>query len=68
MLLPTEWCSGKYWKTLLRESEIEDPLKRLDRLIQEVLTATAVNVNVIHTVDDKSTLDTATSDEVISGA
>jgi hypothetical protein len=70
MSLSTEWCSVKYLKTRIRESEIEGSLKRLDRLIQEVLMATAVNVKVIHTVDDKATLvDTvATSDKVVSGA
>ena len=70
MSLSTEWCSGKYLKTLVRKSETEDALKRLDRLIQEVLMVTVVNVKVLHTIDDKTTLvDTvATSDEVISGA
>jgi hypothetical protein len=70
MSLSTELCSGKYLKTLIRKSETEGPLKRLDRLIQEVFMVTVVNVKVIHTIDDKTTLvDTvATSDEVISGA
>jgi len=59
--------------TLIRKSEIDDPLKRLDKLIQEALMVIAVNVKVVHTVEDKATLvDTrpavATSDEVISGA
>jgi hypothetical protein len=69
-LLPTEWCSGKYLKTRIRKSEIEGSLKRLDRLIQEVLMASPVNVEVTHTVDDKATLmgTVATSDKVISGA
>jgi hypothetical protein len=57
---------------LIKKSEIENSLKRLDRLIQEVLMATAINVTqkVIRTVDDKVTLvDTVTtSDKVISGA
>jgi hypothetical protein len=70
MSLSTEWCSGKRLKLLIRKSEIEDSLKKLNRLIQEVLMATAVNVKVIHTVDDKATLvdAVATSNEVISGA
>lgn len=69
MSLSTEWCSGKYLKTRIRKSEIEGSLKRLDRLIQEVLMATAVNVKAIHTVDKAILADTvATSDKVISGA
>jgi hypothetical protein len=74
MLLSTEcdWCSGKHLNMLIRKSEIENSLKRLDVLIQEVLVATAINVTekVIRAVDDKVTLvDTvATSDKIISGA
>jgi len=74
MSLSTEcdWCSGKRLNMLIRKSEIENSLKRLDRLIQEVLMATAINVTqkVIRAVDDKVTLaDTvATNDKVISGA
>ena len=56
-------------RTLIRKPEFKVLLKMLDRLIQEVLMATAVNVKDIHTTDDKVTLMdmVATSNKFIPG-
>jgi hypothetical protein len=47
-----EGCSEKFAKKLIGMTEIEDALKRLDKLTQEeVRMATAQNLKVTHTVD-----------------
>jgi len=48
----TEGCSEKFAKKLIGRTEIEDALKRLDKLTQEeARMATAQNLKVTHTVD-----------------
>jgi hypothetical protein len=50
----TERCSEKYVKKLIGTTEIEDALKRLDKLTQEeARMATAQNLKVTHTVDKR---------------
>jgi hypothetical protein len=47
-----EGCSEKIAKRLIGRTEIEDALKKLDKLTQEeVRMATAQNLKVTHTVD-----------------
>ena len=67
----TEGCSEKIAKKLIGRTEIEDALKRLDKLTQdEVRMATAQNLKVTHTVDKgvKEVMDTvvAMDDRVAS--
>jgi hypothetical protein len=67
----TEGCSEKIAKKLIGRTEIEDALKRLDKLTQdEVRMATAQNLKVTHTVDKgvKEVMDTvvAMDDRVVS--
>jgi hypothetical protein len=74
--LLTEGCSGKFAKKLIGRSEIEDALKRLDKLTQdEVWMVTAENLKVTHTIDKgvREVVDTVASvdnkvAEVIAGA
>jgi hypothetical protein len=50
----TEKCSGKYLKKLIGRTDIEDALKRLEKLTnEEVRMATAQVLMVTHTVDDR---------------
>jgi archaellum component FlaC len=50
----TEWCSETYIKKLIGRTEIEDALKRLDKLTQEeARMAAAQNLKVTHTVDKR---------------
>ena len=50
----TEILSGKYLKKLAGKTDIEDALKRLDKLTQEeARMATAQVLKVTHTVDDR---------------
>jgi hypothetical protein len=50
----TKGCSEKYVKKLIGRTEIEDALKRLDKLTQEeARMAAAQNLKVTHTVDDR---------------
>jgi archaellum component FlaC len=50
----TEKCSGKYLKTLIGRTDLEDALKRLEKLTdEEVRMATAQVLKVTHTVDDR---------------
>ena len=50
----TEGCSEKYLKKLIGNTEMEDALKRLDKLTQEeARMAAAQNLKVTHTVDDR---------------
>ena len=52
----TDCCPEKYLKKLLGKTEIEDSLKRLDKLTQdEVRMATAQLLTLTHCVDDKVT-------------
>ena len=52
MLLFTELSSEKYGMKLIGRTEIEDALKRLDKLTQEeVQMAVAQNLNATHTVE-----------------
>jgi hypothetical protein len=47
-----EGCSEKFAKKLIGRTEMEDGLKRLDKLTQEeVCMATAQNLKATHTVD-----------------
>jgi hypothetical protein len=50
----TEKCSGKYLKMLIGRTDIEDALKRLERLTnEEVRMATAQVLKATHTVNDR---------------
>ena len=50
----TEGCSEKYVKTLIGKTEMEDALKRLDKLTQEeARMAAAQNLKATHTVDER---------------
>ena len=50
----TEKCSGKYLKKLVGKADLEDALKRLDKLTnEEVRMATAQVLKATHTVDDR---------------
>ena len=52
MSLLTEMFSGKYLKKLVGRTDIEDALKRLDKLTQEeARMATAQALKITHTVD-----------------
>ena len=54
MLQLTELFSEKYLKKLIGRTDIEDALKRLDRLTQEEARLAAAQVlKVANTVDDK---------------
>ena len=54
MRLLTEGCSEKYLKKLIGRTDIEDGLKRLDKLTQEESRmAAAEKLKVTHTVDDR---------------
>ena len=54
MSLLTEVFSGKYLKKLVGRTDIEDALKRLDKLTQEeARMATAQILKVTHTVDER---------------
>ena len=47
-----EGCSEKFAKRLIGRTEVEDALKRLDKLTQEeVRMATAQNLKITHTID-----------------
>ena len=50
----TERCSEKYVKTLIGKTELDDALKRLDKLTQEeARMAAAQNLKVTHSVDER---------------
>jgi hypothetical protein len=50
----TEGCSEKYGKRLIGKTDMEDALKRLDRLTQEESRMiVAENLRVTHAVDDR---------------
>ena len=54
MSLLTERCSEKYGKRLIGRTDIEDALKRLDRLThEEARMATAEVLRATHAIDDK---------------
>jgi hypothetical protein len=54
MRMLTEGCSEKYLKKLIGRTEIEDGLKRLDKLTQEeARMAAAQNLKASHTVDER---------------
>src|SRR5216684_747977 len=54
MTLLTEGWLEKYWKKLIGRTEMEDALKRLDKLTQEeARMAAAENLKVAHTVDER---------------
>ena len=58
----TKRCSEKFGKRLIGRADMEDALKRLDKLTQEeARMATAEVLRVTHAVDDKVA-------EVINGA
>jgi hypothetical protein len=53
MLLLTERCSEKYAKKLIGRTEIEDALKRLDKLThEEAWMGIAQNLRATHTVGE----------------
>ena len=55
----TEGCSEKYWKRLIGKTDMEDALKRLDRLTQEESWMTiAENLRATHAVDERVRGDT----------
>ena len=50
----TERCSEKYVKTLIGKTELENALKRLDKLTQEEAWMAAVqSLKVTHSVDER---------------
>ena len=50
----TEGCSEKYWKRLIGEADMEDALKKLDRLTQEETQMTiAESLRATHAVDER---------------
>jgi hypothetical protein len=50
----TEKCSGKYLKKLIGRTDLEDALKKLEKLTnEEVRMATAQVLKATHAVDDK---------------
>jgi hypothetical protein len=50
----TERCSEKYGKKLIGKTDMEDALKRLDKLTQEeALMAVAQNLKATNTVDER---------------
>ena len=54
MRMLTEGCSEKYAKTLIGKTEMEDALKRLDKLTQEeARMAAAENLKATHAVDER---------------
>jgi hypothetical protein len=54
MSLLTERCSEKFGKKLIGRTDLQDALKRLDRLTQEeVRMAVAQNLKATHTVDER---------------
>ena len=54
MTMTTEGCSEKYLKKLTGAREIEDVLKKLDKLTQEeARMAAAQNLKATHTVDKR---------------
>jgi len=58
----------KYLNKLLGRTEIEDALKRLDKLTHdEALMATAQILNLAHTVDDKVTSIDSKVTKIING-
>ena len=49
-------CSEKFFKKLAGRKDIEDALKRLDRLTQEEAQMAAAQIlNIAHTIDNKVT-------------
>ena len=53
MLLSTERCPEKYGRKLIGKTDMEDALKRLDKLTQEeARMATAEVLKITHTIDD----------------
>ena len=53
MLLFTERCPEKYGRKLIGKTDMEDALKRLDKLTQEeARMATAEVLKITHTIDD----------------
>jgi hypothetical protein len=58
----------KYLNKLLGRTDIEDALKRLDKLTQdEALMATAQILKLAHTVDDKATSIDSKVTKIING-
>jgi hypothetical protein len=50
----TEGCSEKYGKRLIGKTDMEDALKKLDKLIQEeARMIIAENLRATHAVDDR---------------
>jgi hypothetical protein len=50
----TEGCSEKYGKRLIGKTDMEDALKKLDRLTQEETRMTiAENLRATHVVDER---------------
>jgi hypothetical protein len=64
MRMLTERCSEKYAKRLIGKTDMEDALKRLDKLTQEeARMAAAENLKATHAVDErvKGVADTVTT-------
>jgi archaellum component FlaC len=50
----TEWCSENFGKRLIGRTDLDDALKRLDKLTQEeARMAVAQNLKATHTVDER---------------
>ncbi len=55
----TEWCSENYVKRLIGKTDVEDALKKLDKLTQEeTRMAIAENLRATHAVDERVRGDT----------
>ena len=68
MSLVAEQCSEKYGKRLIGKTDIEDALKKLDRLTQEeARMIIAENLRATHAVDDRVANVNDKVDEVIRG-
>jgi hypothetical protein len=64
----TEGCSEKYGKRLIGKTDMEDALKKLDRLTQEEARMTiAENLRATHAVDDRVAIVNDNVAEVIRG-
>ena len=61
----TEWYSEKYTKKLIGRTDIEDVLKRLDKLTQEEARMAVVeNLKAMHTIDESVRRIANTADDV----
>jgi len=65
----TKDCSEKYAKKLIGRTKVEVGLKRLDKLTQEeARMASAQNLKITHTVDDRVKMVNNKITQVVTGA